>query len=340
MPDGQPISRRVTISDVAEAAGVTKGTVSRALSGAPGIAEATRLRVRRAAERMGYRPLVQAQSIRTGRAGALGLVIDAAEPDAHAPFLMEFLSGLTRAASAAGLTVSIASARGEAEMRAALATLAEDRKADGFVLPRTGRIDPRADFLDARGIPYVLYGRTAAPGRASYDLAGEVAMRRACLRLAALGHASIGFLGSGETYNFTHLRREGASAGAAEAGVRLCERSGAMSREEAATLAGELMGEGATAIVAATDVLALGAYDAARARGLSVGREVSVIGYDGIMEGRHAVPPLTTFAVDAARAGERVAQLLVRRIAGEPAGALQELETPRLRDGGSVGPPA
>ena len=60
--------KRVTINDLAAELGLAKGTVSRALNGYPDIAEATQLRVRRAAERMGYRPMAQAQAIRTGRA--------------------------------------------------------------------------------------------------------------------------------------------------------------------------------------------------------------------------------------------------------------------------------
>jgi len=74
---------RVTISDVSEALGLTKSTVSRALNGYADISESTRLRVRRAADKMGYRPLSHAQAIRTGRTKSLGLVIQMADHDAQ-----------------------------------------------------------------------------------------------------------------------------------------------------------------------------------------------------------------------------------------------------------------
>ena len=88
--------RRVTIADVAERLGVTKSTVSRALNGYPDIAEGTRIRIARTAERMGYRPLTHAQAIRTGRTRSLGLVLQIDGEDSARPFLAEFIAGLTR----------------------------------------------------------------------------------------------------------------------------------------------------------------------------------------------------------------------------------------------------
>lgn len=90
--------RRVTISDLADYLNLTKGTVSRALNGYDDIAENTRLRVKRAAEQLNYRPLSHAQAIRTGRVRSLGLVLQVNEHDGHRPFVAEFLAGLSEAA--------------------------------------------------------------------------------------------------------------------------------------------------------------------------------------------------------------------------------------------------
>ncbi|MEO0865404.1 MAG: LacI family DNA-binding transcriptional regulator, partial [Pseudomonadota bacterium] len=72
-------ARRTTISDVSEALGLTKSTVSRALNDYPDISEGTRTRVRRMAQKMGYRPLATAQAIRTGRVQAIGFIIELSE---------------------------------------------------------------------------------------------------------------------------------------------------------------------------------------------------------------------------------------------------------------------
>ena len=137
---------RVTINDLARELGLAKGTVSRALNGYPDISDATRLRVSRAAERMGYRPMAQAQAIRTGLSRALGLVLNAGPGNAHKPFLTDFLDGISRAASEAAWTLTVATAFDEADEVATMARLVDERKVDGFILPRTKIVDARIDL--------------------------------------------------------------------------------------------------------------------------------------------------------------------------------------------------
>jgi hypothetical protein len=161
--------------------------VSRALNGYPDIAEATQLRVRRAAERMGYRPMAQAQAIRTGRARSLGLVLNAGRSDAHKPFLTDFLDGISRAASEESWTLTVATAEDETDEVATMARLVDERKVDGFILPRTKTRDARIALLRAREVPFILYGRTLDDtGCAWFDIDGEGAIRAAVLRLAGL----------------------------------------------------------------------------------------------------------------------------------------------------------
>jgi len=335
---------RVTITQLAAALGLTKGTVSRALNGYGDISEATRLRVRRAAERMGYAPLSQAQAIRTGRARALGFVVQMGDHDAHRPFLADFLAGISEAASAEGWTLTVAASDGAASTLDAMRALVRDRKADGFILPRTRAHDPRVDLLRDAGVPFVLFGRVAEPaGCAWYDILGEAAMARAVAWLAGLGHRRIGFVNSDPDYMYARLRAEGFARGMAEAGLvadpALC-RAGALTSEDAARLAPGLLGRSdrPTAIVAATDMIALGLARAAADHGLAVGRDLSLTGYDGIPEAATARPPLTTFAVDHRRAGARLAALLIARIRGTAPEDLRITEEARFVAGGSSGP--
>ena len=320
--------------------------MSRALNGYPDISEATRARVRRTADRMGYSPLAPAQAIRTGRVRTIGLVLQIGEPDAQRPFLAEFLAGVTTSASAEGWTLTVATAPTEDETCATLLRLVDERKVDGFIVPRTKTSDPRITALLGAEVPFVLYGRTGnSAGCAWFDILGETAMAQAVERLYGLGHRRIGFINGGSEYYYSKLRHRGFTDALAALGL---EADPALVETDAFTLgAGEeaarhmlTRNTPPTAIVCATDMGALGVYGAARAFGLTIGQDLSVISYDGIPEGAHATPPLTTFEVDARAAGSRLATLLIRRIRGDAVEDLRETAQAKLLARGSDGPPA
>jgi len=337
---------RVTISDVAEALGIAKGTVSRALNGYPDISESTRLRVARMAERMGYAPLAHAQAIRTGRMRALGIVLQIGEHDAQRPFLAEFLAGLTAAASAESWTLTVATAPTEEGTLSTMRRLIDERKADGFILPRTKTDDPRIRLLRDLDVPFVLWGRTGDPtGCAWFDILGEDAMGEAVMRLHDFGHRRIGYVCGGSEFNYSALRHDGYRSALAALGLGYDPAivgGGAMTPEAGAVEGRRLLRaeHPPTAMICATDMGALGVYRALGEAGLAVGRDVSVIAYDGIPEGAYAAPPLTTFEVDSREAGSRLARLLIRRIRGEMPEELRETAHARLRVRASDGPPA
>lgn len=339
-------AQRVTISDVAAAVGLAKGTVSRALNGYPDISDATRLRVAKVAERLGYTPLAHAQAIRTGRVRALGIVLQIGEHDAQRPFLADFLAGLTTAASDESWTVTVATAPTEEATLTTMRRLIDERKADGFVLPRTKTKDPRIALLRAEGVPFVLWGRTGDPaGCAWFDILGEGAMAEAVRRLWDFGHRRIGYIGGAAGYNYSVLRREGFRQALEDLGGTADESvmaANGATFETGAAGAQRLLGQPCppTAIVCATDVGALGACHAIAAAGLTVGRDVSVISYDGVPEGAYATPGLTTFEVDNREAGTRLARLLIRFIRGEAPEDLRETARARLKVRATDGPPA
>lgn len=343
--EGTSVRTRVTISDVSDALGLTKSTVSRALNNYSDISESTRLRVRRMSEKMGYQPLSFAQAIRTGRTKSLGLVIQLSDHDAHRPFLASFLAGLSQGASEEGWTLTIATADSPEATIQTIKTLIKDRKADGFILPRTLRTDPRVSVLRKADFPFVLYGRCVDPaGCAWYDVLGEDAMRDAVLYLAKLGHRRIGFINGGTQYNYSALRLDGFLAGMKAAGLTPDPShisSDAMSIEtgKAASRAMLISHGPPTAIVCAVDMAAIGAYRAAADLGIAIGTDLSLIGYDGVPEGALVEPQLTTFAVDHTASGRKLSELLIRRIGGEDIETLRELVPATLQERGSAGPP-
>ncbi len=336
--------QRITISDVAKSLGLTKGTVSRALNGYPDIAEVTRNRVQKMATTLGYSPLSHAQAIRTGYAKSIGLVLQVDEHDAHGPFLAGFLAGVTKAATSEGWTLTVATAESDEDMLRTLARLVDERKVDGFILPRTFVEDPRVEFLRSEGVPFVLYGRTSdTDGCAWYDILGEKAMEAAVQRFHDHGHTRVAFVNGGPQYFYSSLRLQGYLSGMAVSGLQIDNaivRSGADTVEQGAAAAELLLAlpRPPTAFLYAVDMAALGFYRTAQSLGLSVGSDVSVISYDGVPEGAFADPPLTTFSVNRHRAGQRLAHLLIERIHGAAPERLRETEQAQLLERQSDGP--
>ena len=335
---------RVTISDMADALGLTKSTVSRAMNGYSDISEATQLRVKRMAEKLNYQPLSHAQAIKTGRTRSLGFVLQLSDHDAHRPFLAEFLAGVSQGASNEGFTLTVASADNHAHLIETFRSLLRDGKADGFILPRAMVDDARVRMLRDADVPFVLYGRQdAAEGCAWFDVRGEDAMFDAVQHLAALGHTRIGFINGGLIYSYAGLRHTGFLRGMQAAGLSAdpdLMAQDVVTQDGGATVAERFLQHGypPTAIVCAVDRAALGVYRAAGDAGLVIGRDLSVVAYDGIQEGAHANPPLTTFSVDSREAGERLASLMIRRVRGEPPEALRETVAAQFLLRGSTGP--
>lgn len=338
-------ARRPTISDLASEVGLAKGTVSRALNGYTDINPATRQRILEAAERLGYAPLSHAQAIRTGQVRALGLVLQLEQHDSQRPFLAEFLRGITQAASARNWTLTMATADSVDEGLDTYRRLIRERKADGFILPRSQWHDPRVALLRRENCPFVLFGRTGdAEGCAWFDIKAGAAMQNAVARLHDFGHRRIGFIGADATFTYARKRHEGYLDGLAAVGLPhdpAIVRDGRMSAPEAEAATDALLDQASppTALICATDLLAVGTIRAVRRRGLVPGRDVSVIGYDGTREGQMLEPPLTSYAVDQTAAGARLAELLIARIGGADPETLRETADAVLRPGGTDGPP-
>lgn len=337
-------AKRVTIADLAEELGLTKGTVSRALNGYSDISEATRIRVRKMADQMGYRPLSHAQAIRTGLVRSLGLVLQVNEHDGHRPFVAEFLAGVSEGASAQNWTLTVSTAENDEDTLRLLESLADEQKADGFILPRTRLDDPRIAFLRKQDIPFVLYGRTGDPtGCSWYDITSEDAMVEAVQQLADLGHRRIGFIPGASGYTYAQLRLEGYQRGLEAVNQPhdpALITAPAVNMAEGAEAARQLLDQPnpPSALLYSVDRAAIGAYTVAKERGLTIGRDFSVIAYDGVPEGSLIDPPLTTFQVDTRKAGKRLAELLIQQIRGADPEDLRELARARFLDRDSHGP--
>ncbi|SNY91145.1 transcriptional regulator, LacI family [Cohaesibacter sp. ES.047] len=335
---------RCTISDVAKALGLSKSTVSRALNGYPDISEATRDKVRQTSEHMGYKPMVQAQAIRTGLVRSLGVIFNSEGSYGYRTYLTELIDGISRRAYDHHWTVTVTTApdmQGTLEM---MERLCEEKVVDGFILPRTKAKDPRVKYLQHAKVPFTMYGRVEdTQGCSWFDIDGERAMHEAVKTLAALGHTRIGFINGLSSYMYARLRLEGYKAGLEEAGLAFNDnivRSEAVSKTDGLREGRILLKQEPppSAIICALDLAALGLYEAAEELNLQIGRDLSVISYDGINEGAYARPGLTTYSVDHCTAGADLVDLLVEQLHGSTPETLRKLASAHLIERGSAGP--
>jgi LacI family transcriptional regulator len=314
---------RATSHDVAALAGVSQPTVSLVLSRNPKarVAAATRERVLRAAEELGYEPNVVARSLVRGRSYALGVVV----PDVGNQFFADVVSGAQRVATDEGYAVFLCEQR-DVPLDRHLETL-RARQIDGVILDAAG-----ADAVPDRafdGLNIVLIDQPSGrwPGVASD---AEGAGRLAAEHLLALGHRRLAFVGPSTDVHGFRMRERGFVRALADAGLALTSET---LRRVPATLDGGqtamrallALPERPTATFCANDLLALGAHKACTTLRVSIPRGMSLVGCDDIAFARLVTPELTTVAVPARELGARAARLLVRQIEGTA------LPTPRSK---------
>lgn len=308
---------RVTSFDVAEAAGVSQSTVSRALAGSPAITGETRARVEAAAAALGYHVDSRAARLRSGRTGTLAIVVigrAGLDPTRVSAFHYALLGSTCAAAAERGYQslVSFQSEAGTFDWN-----FAAQGQADGLIVMGTSVNRAAWDDLDAAdpGGPIAVWGSPIDDGRWVRAANREGAMV-AVQRLIDAGHRRIAFAGSVDAQHpqFTE-RYEGYRAALAANGLAPCDPLGVPGddRVEGGRLAiAQLLAdaEPPDALFAANDAIALGALEALARAGVAVPDRFGVVGFDGLAAGEHSNPPLTTVVPDFAEAG----RVLVARV--------------------------
>lgn len=339
--------RNVTsIADLARYCGLSEGTVSRALNNYPDIAKKTRERVQQAARELGYQPSSTARRLARGSVETVGFVLPGRQDHLSDPFLAQILDGLAAELAVHDWDLLLAAVPEDHDEITVMDRLMRSGKVGGFALTRIRRQDPRIDYLLKAGVPFVAHGRTEDPSDYCWlDIDNEKAFVDAVAYLAGLGHRRIGLLGGDLSMNYAFLRRQGFVAGMARAGLDARADwiiDGVRDELAAHEAVDRLLGldERPTALVCITDSVAIGAMHALQRAGLKVGRDMSVIGYDGLPIGAAIEPALTTMSQSSYEAGREIARMLLKR-AGSPNSEIsQTLWEAKLTLRASAYPPA
>lgn len=323
----------VTIAMVADAARVSRATVSRVMNGKATVAPDLVRRVKQTASRLGYEPSVLARSLALGRTGMVAIVV----PDLANPMFQGVIHVLSRAAADQGHRLLVAETSENAAEEPLLAAEAR-RRTDGLVLcaPRMPADELRR--LAPRLSPFVLVNREI-PGIAAPSLLVDYGTGVSDIvgYLRRLGHHRLAYLAGPTTSASNRLRIESLRQRATSGAIELIEvECGAMFADGHAAV-DRVLGMRVTAVVAFNDLVAFGALSRLHELGVGVPSELSLVGFDDVTFARYTTPPLTTASVPQDELGQAAWRRLWALLSHEAPGP-DVRYTPRLEVRGSTGP--
>src|SRR5437016_6962562 len=340
-----PLPDRVTIIDVAQAAGVHPSTVSRVLNGRGELAllPATRQRVLATASRLGYRPSALARSLRLRRTFTLGMLV----PNIDNPLFPPIIKGVEDTAHSRGYNLVLCNTEDSSEREDAYLRVLRERQVDGILIASSFMADSSIAELRRDRFPFVLVNRG---GRAADDLAvvvdNQMGVTEAIDHLVALGHVRVGLVAGPQTTMTGQQRLAAAKSAMRRHGIRLdtalVSVAEAFSQEAGYRAARRILFgvQPPTAIFGANDLLALGALRAAREAGLECPEQLSLVGFNDMPLAEFFGPPLTTVHVPQHEMGVRSASLLISQIEGEPVETKRAVLDAHLVVRGSTAAPA
>lgn len=322
-----------TILDVAQLAGVSPSTVSRYLNGSGRVSGKSQAAIREAMEKLGYRPDTTARAMRTGRTYSIVVLV----PDMANPYFVEIANAVERYVAPQGYSVIVCNTDEDPDRERTLIEAVVSRNVDGLIIIPSNRTAANIVSL-AQDVPVVVLDRPQAADLV-FTVAGDNLSggKLAATHLLELGHRSIAFLSGPPTIPTHGERYRGFREALDSYGVAM--NPGLFWAAEASVKGGEegvdrALSQGAgefTAIVASSDLLAIGAMRALRARGINVPEDVSVVGYDNIALSEYVFPSLTTIDQSKQEMGRLAAEMLLAHLESQtPLPASATLLPPRL----------
>jgi LacI family transcriptional regulator len=330
---------RVTLNDVGRAAGVSRATASLVVRGNSRIPKETADRVRQAMEDLGYVYDRRAANLRESRSMTLGLVLT----DIRNPYFAEMTMAFEETVHPDGYTVVVGYSRDEFDRERQLVSMMVERRVDGLVLLPAQNSQPQVldRLVDGSQTSLVLVARHFDDQHSYVGPDNRRAGYLVSEHLRSIGARSMVLVGGPQVSSARTERVEGMLEGA-QGEIRFDPRRGAYSATNQADGAAAMAvlldhGQLPDAVVAYSDVVALGAYTELRRRGIEAGRDVAVASFDDIEAAEQQVPSLTSVATFPDVIGRRSAEVLMARLAGEASEPTRVVVDPVLRVRASTG---
>jgi LacI family transcriptional regulator/LacI family repressor for deo operon, udp, cdd, tsx, nupC, and nupG len=325
---GRSSSRRpVSIQDIAEAAGVSHSTVSRALHDSDLIRPEVRQRIQQLAHAMGYTPNAVAQSLKGQRTNTVGLVITSIAD----PFAGRVVRGIEEIAQANRISLLLSVSHNDPEREMEIIETFHRRRVDGVISATAQIRGPYVERLAQIKMPTVLINQQAeseADRLHSVDADDYAGAQQAVEHLLALGHRKIGYLGVGNRTRSNRRRFAGYCDTLSSAGIAVdaqwvriaptVNNARADDVLDGQAMLPELLPTGVTAVFCYNDLIAVGVLMACREHGYDVPAQLSVVGYDDVDIARYVTPSLTTIHQPKLRLGEMAMQMLLDILEGRP----------------------
>ena len=309
----------ITLKTIAEITGYSITTVSRALAGYSDVAESTRQKIAETAEKLGYYPNQTARQLQRQRSDTIGLIIPVYAPRYTDPYFNTIIAGIGDQLAELGmdLLLSTHAPGGKGEM-AAYRRFVEGRTVDGLIVIRTRIQDKRIEYLEKAAFPFVCFGRSELEHDFPFiDEDGFTGFYELTQHMISLGHTRIAYISAPENLLFAKYRLAGFCQAMEDAGLpcrQNCIVSEDLSRKGGERAAKILLEQSPppTAIIAANDLMAIGTITAAKEKGLEIGKDLSVAGFDDIPHAE--LFSLTTLQQPIYEIGRELTQMLYNHI--------------------------
>lgn len=336
------MSARVTINEIARRSGVSKGAVSYALNGRPGVSDTTRTRILDVARELGWAPNRTARLLSGSRTDTFGLILARdARTLGSEPFYMQFVAGLESVLSTRSYALLL---QVTLDLEAEMATYGKwwsERRVDAVVVVDLRVEDPRIPLLTALGLPAVFVGNPAfSSGFTTVWTDDATATREAVDQLVALGHRRMARVGGWPQLAHVAIRNGAFNAALARHGLRGTIVQSDFTAEDGRRSTHALMTRATppTAVLFDNDLMALSSLSAFSELGVAVPQQVSVLAWDDSPWCEVSQPQLSAMSHDVTGFGAHVGRRLFGLLEhAEPAAHLDS--TPTFKARGSTGPP-
>jgi DNA-binding LacI/PurR family transcriptional regulator len=332
---------RVTIKDIAERAGVSKGAVSYALNGRPGVSDDTRDRILAIADELGWYPNRAARALSAARADACGLVLARpARTIALEPFFMEFIAGVESELASRSIALMLQLVRDVHEEIEVYRRWFGEHRVDGVLVVDVRLDDPRVDELVRLGLPAVVVGPPVKNHVLPAIWQDDASLVTEAIRyLAALGHDHIAHVSGVVDFVHTQQRLAAFRHAVDELGLEGEIVETDYSAESGSRATRNLLSSPTppTAILFDSDLLAVTGLGVAQQMGFSVPDDVSIVGWDDSLISQVVHPPLTAITRDITAYGVAAVRLLLEAIEGRANGDV-EMSRGELTTRGSTAP--
>jgi DNA-binding LacI/PurR family transcriptional regulator len=338
----EPGPRRPTIADIARRAGVSKGSVSYALNGRPGVSEPTRRRILEIAEEVGWHPNRAARALSAARSGACGLALARpARALEYEPFFSELFSGIEAELSARQVALMLQIVEDVEAETVALRRWWAETRVDGVLLVDLRVDDPRVPLVEELGLPAVIVGGPGPTGSLSFFPGGDAnGVFQIVQHLLMLGHRRIDRVAGSPEFAHTQLRTDVFAEALAGGGATGSVMATDYSHPAAAEATRQLLAGSPppTAIVYDSDLMAVAGLSTAQEMGVDVPGELSIASFDDSLICRVVRPALTACARDVVGYGAQAARALLSLVEDDPLPPYV-VEPPKLVPRASTAPP-